>query len=196
MNDSAIAFGNQVVDVIVEIACTLRWALTLLGSREIIVCIGLNPKNAAKSAIVGGIPERSGPSCGAPAAATAADMAFGSVPLSATTTSVNRTVKPTVLPVFCSVKSIPAAELRRSGGTVPIIDDVFGEANIPKAMPITYRAPANVGYAKLYGSIDRNRKIPHKRNIPPEASPRAPFLSDIHPLTGPAETKPRLIGTM
>lgn len=196
MNEPAIAVGNQVFEVIVDTACILTCALAPSESREIIVCIGLYPKNAAKSAIVGGIPERSGASCGAPAAATDAEMAFGSVPLRAATTSVNRTVKPTVPPVFCSVKSIPAAVLRRSGGTVPIIDDVFGEANIPKAIPITKRAPANVGYTKSYGRVDRIRKIPHKRNIPPEANPRAPLLSDTHPLTGPAETKPRLIGIM
>ena len=137
MNDGAMAFGNHVVVVIVATACALRWTPARVGRRAIISCIGLYPRNAANNAIVGGMVERYGVSCGAPALVNAVDIALGKLVPSADTTSVNRTVNPTVVPVFCIVKSMPAAVLRRSGGTVPIIEDVFGEANMPNAIPIT-----------------------------------------------------------
>ena len=81
--------------------------------------------------------------------AIANDKAFGKLPVRAPITSVKRTVRPTVLPVFCSVSSIPVAVLRRSGGTVPIMEETFGEENIPKPMPIKKIDKANSGYSKL-----------------------------------------------
>ena len=76
------------------------------------------------------------------------DKAFGRLPVRAPITSVKRSVSPTVLPVFCRVRSIPVAVLRRSGGTVPIMEDTLGEENIPKPMPIKNIEIANSGYWK------------------------------------------------
>ena len=58
MNDGAIAFGNHVVDVIVNVACALKCAPARAGRRAIISFIGLYPRKAAKRAIVGGMLEK------------------------------------------------------------------------------------------------------------------------------------------
>ena len=143
-----MVLGNQVVDVMVESVCGLICPLTARGSSEIIVTIGLYPRKAANNANVGGICDREVAMWGAPALVIADANAFGRLPVSAPITSVKRSVSPTVLPVFCRVSSIPVAVLRRSGGTVPIMEDTFGEENIPKPMPIKKSETANSGYWK------------------------------------------------
>lgn len=75
--------------------------------------------------------------------------AFGRLPVRAPITSVKRIVSPTVVPVFCRVRTMPVAVLRRSGGTVPIMEDTLGEENIPKPIPIKKIEAANSGYVKL-----------------------------------------------
>jgi len=143
-----MVLGNQVVEVMVEKACGLICALTACGSSEINVTIGLYPRKAANNANVGGSCDREDATWGAPALAIADAKAFGRLPVRAPITSVKRSVSPTVLPVFCRVRSIPVAVLRRSGGTVPIMEDTLGEENIPKPMPIKKIETANSGYWK------------------------------------------------
>ena len=58
MNGGAIALGNHVVEVMVEKACALICLLTVAGSSEMTVAIGLYPRKAANNATVGGISER------------------------------------------------------------------------------------------------------------------------------------------
>jgi hypothetical protein len=58
MKGGAMVLGNQVVEVMVEKACVLICPLTACGSSEIIVTIGLYPRNAANNANVGGICDR------------------------------------------------------------------------------------------------------------------------------------------
>ena len=143
MKGGAIAVGNHVLLVSMEIDCVLREDVVAAGRCANRTPIGLYPRNAANNAVVGGIVSSVALNWGAPTLAAAADMLCPKLPARATSTTVKRMLIPTVDPVFCSVLLMPDATPLSSGGTEFMIEAVLGEANIPRPKPNPKIAMAN-----------------------------------------------------
>ena len=67
-------------------------------------------------------------------------------------TSVKKMPIEIAVPEFWKVARIPDATPRSDAGTLPMIEEEFGEANIPVAAPIRASSSANTGYGKSTGS--------------------------------------------
>ena len=57
--------------------------------------------------------------------------------------SVNTTPMDTAVPEFWNVERMPEAAPRSPAGTLPMIEEEFGEANIPLPIPFSAMSSAN-----------------------------------------------------
>ena len=101
MNAGANAWGNQVPPIIVAVDPALSVAVNPEGNCVKMVCIGLYPKKAAKTAEAGGTCANTASlSCGAPAPAAADANDAGNVEESTKNIILNMIATPIVLPTF------------------------------------------------------------------------------------------------
>jgi hypothetical protein len=110
--------------------------------------------------------------------------------------SVNTTPMDTAVPEFWNVARIPDAAPRSAAGTLPMIEDEFGEANMPDPIPFRATNRANAQYGKLVGSSISPTNDSANTAIPDVAIPREPNLSDKIPDVGPDTRNPAVIGRM
>src|SRR5487761_1618275 len=99
--------------------------------------------------------------------------------------SVKTTPMDTAVPEFWNVARIPDAEPRLRGGTLPMIEEELGEANIPLPIPFRATSSANAQYGKFTGSSISITNDVANTAIPAVAMPRDPNLSDKIPDVGP-----------
>src|SRR6202034_3751871 len=109
-------------------------------------------------------------------------------------TSVKKIPIEIAVPEFWKVERIPEATPRSEAGTLPMIDEELGEANIPLAAPIRASSSANTGYGKSTGNTISPRTPSPEITAPAVASPREPIRSDSVPDTGPAIKNPTVSG--
>src|SRR5512138_3154142 len=138
----ASVVGNQVVPVRVAMVAG-GMACTVAAGREArIACTGLNPRNAAKRAPVGGITVMAGISSAALAAVRACASAEGNSTVMLVMRMVKNMAMLATKPVFIRVETIPEATPRFSGGTEFMIAVVLGAANMPVPRPMAKSAMA------------------------------------------------------
>ncbi len=110
MNAGANACGNHVPPIIVAVDRALSVAVNPDGNCVKMVCIGLYPRKAAKTAEAGGTCANTASlSCGAPAPAAADANDAGNVEESTKNIMLNMIATPIVLPTFWIVLLIPEA---------------------------------------------------------------------------------------
>src|SRR5207245_1976266 len=98
--------------------------------------------------------------------------------------------KLTVYPTLKKVARNPDAIPRRSGGTDPMIELMFGEAKNPRPAPKSSMNPTRCEYG-VDSSVVENRKRDRLMTARPEVvKGRWPYLSDKRPLKGPAAATP------
>jgi hypothetical protein len=91
---------------------------------------------------------------------------------------VNTTPIDTAVPEFWNVARMPEAAPRSRVGTLPMMEEEFGEANIPEPIPFTATSSANAQYGKLTGSSISPAKLKPNTAMPAVAIPRDPNLSE------------------
>src|SRR6266704_7088163 len=101
-----------------------------------------------------------------------------------------------VYPTLKNVARKPEAIPRRSGGTDPMIELMFGDAKNPRPAPKSIRYTTRRGYG-VDASVVENRN----RDTLVTASPvvvkgRWPYLSERRPLRGPAASVAMSVGMM
>src|SRR5450755_4681887 len=99
------------------------------------------------------------------------------------------------VPEFWKVERIPDATPRWLAGTLLMIEEELGAANMPLPIPFAAMSKAKAQYGKSTGSSSRPMKLPPKTAIPAVAMPREPNLSDRYPDTGPETRKPAVSGS-
>jgi len=137
--------GNQVMPVNVLRVSGLIIFMVEAGRLFSRICTGLYPRNAANSALVGGMLFMIGMSCCAPALESERAIAGGNSLVRLTMIIVKNMAMLDVMAVFWSVDRMPEATPRSSGGTLFMIDAMFGELNMPLPMPMSSSARANCG---------------------------------------------------
>jgi hypothetical protein len=108
--------------------------------------------------------------------------------------SVKTTPMDTAVPEFWNVERIPEATPRSRAGTLPMIEEEFGEANMPLPIPFSAISRAKAQYGKFTGSSIKATKLAANTAIPQVAIPREPNLSDRMPDVGPDTRNPAVIG--
>jgi hypothetical protein len=109
--------------------------------------------------------------------------------------SEKNTPMDSAVPEFWNVERMPEAAPRCRAGTLLMMDDVLGAANIPLPIPFAAMSRANAQYGKTTGSSSRPMKLPPNTAIPAVAMPREPNRSDSVPDTGPETRKPAVSGS-
>src|SRR6516225_6762558 len=104
--------------------------------------------------------------------------------------SVKTTPMDTAVPELWKVARIPDAAPRSLAGTLPMIEEEFGEANIPLPIPFMAMSRAKTQYGKFTGTSISPMKLAANTAIPAVAMPREPNLSDKIPETGPDTRNP------
>src|SRR6516162_9221306 len=133
MNGIAIRFGKNVLPSRIaccagELACS-----TADGNSS---PIGLYPRNAPKSAAVGGRCAMVVAAClGTPFVMSPIERVEGSAAARPSVTILKKKPMLTNVALFWKVARIPEEAPRVSGGTLLIIELVFGEANKPEPQP-------------------------------------------------------------
>ena len=99
------------------------------------------------------------------------------------------------VPEFWKVDRMPEATPRCSAGTLPMIEDVLGAANMP--LPIAVEADQDrerpVGEVTGSGTMPTN--VAPNNSMPAVENPRAPNRSDSVPANGPANRNPAVRGS-
>ena len=90
-----------------------------------------------------------------------------------------------VNPTLKNVARRPDATPRRSGGTLPIIELMFGEAKIPSPAPKMTRCSTTTGYGVEMSRVDRRKRERLTSPSPPVVNGRWPYRSESLPLRGP-----------
>ena len=101
----------------------------------------------------------------------------------------------TAVPEFWNVERMPEAAPRCRAGTLPMIEEELGAANIPLPIPFAAMSTAKAGYGKFTGSSIKPMKLPPKTASPAVAMPREPNRSDRNPATGPETRNPAVRGS-
>ncbi len=83
------------------------------------------------------------------------------------------------------MERIPDATPRYLAGTLPMIDEELGAANMPPPTPFAAVSNAKAQYGKSTGSSVRPMKLAPNTTIPAVAKPQAPKRSDRAPDSGP-----------
>jgi hypothetical protein len=144
MNASASVVGNQTTPVRVVIVVGAIEAISD-GERPVrIIWTGLYPRNAAKSAPVGGIALIAGISGVALAVESASVSIGGNAFVRPNTIIVKNIPIDRTNPEFIRVDIIPEETPRLSAGTEFIIAAALGELNIPLPRPMIINAIAKV----------------------------------------------------
>ena len=99
------------------------------------------------------------------------------------------------MPEFWKVERMPEATPRCRAGTLLMIEEEFGAANMPLPIPFAAMSRAKAQYGKSTGSSIRPMKLPPNTTIPAVAMPRAPNRSDRVPDSGPETRKPAVSGS-
>src|SRR5262249_42956119 len=158
--------------------------------------IGFTPSTEANSEETGGkVATWCATAAGTPCWVSPRDKADGSAPDSPAIISVNTTPIDTAVPEFWNVARMPEAAPRSRAGTLPMIEEELGEANIPEPIPFTATSSANAQDGKFTGSSISPTKLSANTAIPAVAIPRDPNLSDRMPDVGPDTRKPAVIGS-
>ena len=101
-----------------------------------------------------------------------------------------------VYPTLKKVARNPDAIPRRSGGTDPMIELMFGEAKNPRPAPKSSMNATRCEYG-VDSSVVENRKRDRLMTASPEVvKGRWPYLSDKRPLNGPAASVAMSSGIM
>jgi hypothetical protein len=159
-------------------------------------CTGLTPSTAANSDDTGGSePIWWAAAYGTPCWVRPSVSVFGKVAASPAIISEKNTPMDRAVPEFWNVERMPEAAPRCRAGTLLMMDEVLGAANIPLPIPLAAMSRANAQYGKSVGSSSRPTKLPPNTTIPAVAKPRAPNRSDNVPDTGPASRKPAVSGS-
>src|SRR5215469_9586003 len=133
---------------------------------------------------------------GTPWARSPALRVFGSVEARPAIISEKKIPMDSDIPEFWNTDRMPEAAPRCHGGTLPMIEEVFGEANRPDPRPLHKISSANAQYGKLIGSSS-SPVNPHAASSKPEvAKIREPYRSDSQPEMGPAIRNPAVSGSM
>ena len=106
---------------------------------------GLTPSTAANSEDTGGsAPTWWATECGTPWCTRPAVRVWGRLVASPAIISEKKTPMESAVPEFWKVERIPDAAPRWDRGTLPMIDEELGAANMPTPMPLMRMSTANV----------------------------------------------------
>ena len=98
------------------------------------------------------------------------------------------------VPVFWKVERMPEAAPRCAAGTLPMIEEELGAANMPLPIPFAAMSTAKPSKGSRRAAI-RPMKLPPKTANPAVAMPREPNRSDRVPATGPEARNPAVRGS-
>src|SRR5712691_1939840 len=94
--------------------------------------------------------------------------------------------KLTVYPMLKNVARKPEAIPRRSGGTDPMIELMFGEAKKPRPAPKSIMYTTRYEYGVEASAVENSRRERLMIANPEVVKGRWPYLSERRPLRGPA----------
>jgi len=120
---------------------------------------------------------------------------FGRLLASPAIMSEKNTPIDSAVPEFWKVERMPEAAPRCRAGTLPMIDDELGAANMPPPIPFAAMSRAKAQYEKSTGSSIRPTKLAPNTTIPAVAMPREPNRSDRNPDEGPEMRMPAVSGS-
>ena len=107
-------------------------------------CTGLTPSTAANSEDTGGSePIWWATACGTPCCSRPPVSVFGKLPASPAIISEKNTPIDSAVPEFWKVERMPEAAPRCLAGTLPMIEEELGAANMPLPIPFTAMSSAN-----------------------------------------------------
>ena len=133
---------------------------------------------------------------GTPCCCNPADMVSGRCAARPTIINEKKTPIDSAVPEFWKVARIPDATPRYRAGTLPMIEEVLGAANMPVPIPFSAINNANAQYGNTIGRNNRPTKLDPKSTMPTVAKPRAPNRSESAPVSGPATKNPHVNGSM